>query len=117
MRSSLRYLRRFISTLPATALFDRLLWPFVFAAARLAVLLRNRTLQRNLQFLNRRMREDHAVVPQQMIRMHFISAYQFKPIDIPRTQLEVAIVGLRCFHHEDSLVDLQRVQSFLEFLS
>src|SRR5690349_12194454 len=56
-----------VSAGPATALFHRLLCRFIFAAARLALLLRNRLLQRNLQLLDRRLREDHTIMPQKVI--------------------------------------------------
>src|SRR3974390_1180655 len=117
MRSSLRHLRRFFSPSAAAAFFPRLLRRFVFASARLALLFRNRTLQRNLQLLDRRMREDHSVMPQQVIWMHFIPAHQLEPVDIARAQLQIAVVVLGGLYNENRLLYFQRVKRLLEFLS
>src|SRR4051812_6266849 len=116
MRSSLRHLRRFFSALPATPFFHWLLRRFFFTTARLALFLRNRTLQRKLQLLDRRMRKDHAIMAQQVIRMHFVPPHQFKPVDIARAQLQIAVVVLRRFDHQHRLVHLQGYERLLEFL-
>src|SRR5581483_3970755 len=60
------------------------------------------------------MREDHAVMPQQVIGMNFIAPHQLKPIDISGAQFQVAIVMLRSFDNQHRLLDFQRVERFLE---
>src|SRR5579863_4521654 len=114
MRSSSGHLRRFFITLPAAAFLDRLFRAFVFA--RFALLLRHRVLQRKLQLLNRRMREDHRVVPQQVVGMHVISPHQFEPVNVARAQFQVAILMLRRFHDQHRRSHFQRIERLAKFL-
>src|SRR4051794_12905849 len=97
MRSSLRHLRRFFVTLPATPFVCWLLRGFILAGTGLAMLLRDRSLERNLQLLNRGMREDHVIVPQQVIGMNFIPTNDLESVDVARAQLKIAILLLSRF--------------------
>src|SRR5271157_644193 len=92
----------------------RLLCGLVFS--RLALLLRHRILQRNLQLLDRRMRENHAVIPQQVIGMHLVAAHQLEPLNIAGTQGQIAVLVFRFFHDQHRRIHFQRVERLAEFL-
>src|SRR5579863_2032914 len=109
----LSHLRRFFMLGATPRSRGRFLRAFVFVFAGLVLPLRSRLLQRNLQLLYGRLREDHAVVAQQMIRMHLAPAHQFQPVDIARAQCEVAILVLGFLDDQNRLVDFQRVQQLL----
>src|ERR1700732_2273021 len=100
MRISSGHLRRFIVPWTPATLADRLLRAFVFFFFRLLLPLRYRGLQRNLPLFNRRLRENHAVITQQMIWMHFVASYQFQSLNVARAQSQVAVFVLRLFDNQ-----------------
>src|ERR1700721_2745705 len=111
MRISSGNLRRFVMTWTPAALADRLL-AAVFFFFRLMLSLRYRRLQRNLQLFNCRMRENHTIVAQQVIRMHLVAAYQLQPLNVASAQSQIAILVLRFFADRTFLTPFQRVKSF-----
>src|ERR1035437_3982821 len=114
MRISSGYLRRFFMSCTPPRSARRLLGAFFFLG--LVLPLRHRRLQRNLQLLNRRLRENRPVIPQQVIRMHLVAAYQLKPLDVAGAQCQVVILVLRLFDNQHRLIDLQQVQRLAELL-
>src|SRR5438309_2631400 len=87
-----------------------------FARLRLVLASRCRLGQRNLQLLYCRLREDHMVIAQQVIRMNHVALYQFRPGNIARAQLEVAVSVFRDFYQQRRLFDLQLVERLAECL-
>src|SRR5208283_5290322 len=56
------------------------------------------------------MRENHAIVAQQMIRMNLVTRDQLEPLNVSRTQLEVAIRRVRSFYEQHGRFDFQGFQ-------
>src|ERR1700740_678991 len=81
-----------------------------FARFRLVLAPRCRLGQRNLQPLDRGLRENDMVVAQQVIGMNRIAFHQFRPWQIPRAQFEIAVSVLGDFHQQRGLLDLQFVE-------
>src|SRR5437660_1022641 len=82
----------------------------------LALPLGQTVFQRNLQFLDRGMREDYAVILQQVIGMNLIARNQFQPLDISRTALQVLIARVGYVHNQNCLIHLQRIERRAELL-
>src|SRR5581483_7241341 len=111
-RVHLCHLRR--SLPPRTLTRSRfLLCAFRFGC--LALALRNRVLQRQLQLLNCRLAENGAVVTQQVIGMNFVSAHQLYSVEIAGAQFKV-LVPVPVVDQERGAVHLQSIQGFAELL-
>jgi len=67
-------------------------------------------------FSNRRLRENHAVIAQQVIRMHLVAPQQLEPLNIARAQSQILILVLRLFDNQNRLIDLQRIQRLADSL-
>src|SRR5437764_719620 len=75
-------------------------------------------LQRLLQLLNCRPREDHTIITKQVTRMYFRTRHQLYAVEIPRTQVQIAIMlpGVRVHVRDNqrSFLNAQRVQCFAQ---
>src|SRR5580693_2759028 len=87
-----------------------------FFFRRLALPLGQTILQRQLQLLESRLRENHTIVSQQVIRMNFIPRNQLQSVDIARAQLQIAVRRVRRFHNQHRLLNFERVQRSSERL-
>src|SRR5579862_1910744 len=118
MPISLRHLRRFFMPRASARNARSLLLAFAFtlAARRLVLALRSRILQRELQLLDRRLRKDHLLIAQQMIRMHLIARDQLTAFNIPRAEFEIPVPVVRNFYQQHRLFHLQLVKCLAEDL-
>src|SRR6266550_9540824 len=117
MPISLRHLRRFFMARSTPRNASRLLLAFPLARRLLVLTPRCRLLQRNLQLLDRRLRENRPIIAQQVKRMNFVPGDQLNALEIARTEFKIAVAVFRHLDEEDSLVDVQLVEGLTEPLA
>src|ERR1017187_3786259 len=89
---------------------------FFLFLRRLALPLGQSILQRELQFFDGGMRKNHAVIFQQVIRMNLVARYELETFNVARAQFQIAIGGVRRFHDQHRLFNLERLERGPEFL-